>query len=49
MTTILQIDQPKPKPLPPLPPIWRATIVLGNYREREARRSQLLPCEREEA
>jgi hypothetical protein len=45
MTTTLK---PR-KPLPPLPPTWRATIALGNYRERETRRSQLLPCEREEA
>jgi hypothetical protein len=46
MTTTLKTQ---PKPLPPLPPTWRATISLGNYRVREQRRSELLPCEREEA
>jgi len=37
------------KPLPPLPPIWRATITLSNYREREQRQAELLPCEKDEA
>jgi hypothetical protein len=37
------------KPLPPLPPTRRATISIGNYPEREARQSELLPCEREDA
>ena len=37
------------RPLPPLPPTWRATITLRNYREREQRQAELLPCEKDEA